>query len=54
MVSKEIVCRQCKKEFIAEKFNQSYPRRYCDVCSKQRKKWWEERHLVKFEDCDED
>jgi hypothetical protein len=54
MATKDLVCRECKKEFSVEKFNPNYPRKYCDTCSKKRKELWEKRHLVKFEDCDDD
>ena len=54
MADKKIICKQCKKEFTVVKFNPSYPRKYCDPCSKQRKKWWDNRHLIKYEDCEDD
>lgn len=45
-------CRDCKKEFEA-KSNSRYPRRYCDKCSKERKKAYESIHLIKAGDCEE-
>ena len=46
-------CKECKKEFEAG-FNSKYPRKYCDKCSKQRKKDYDNLYSVKFEDCDDD
>ena len=38
-------CRDCGKEFDAPQHTR-YPRKYCDKCSKQRKKEWEKVHLI--------
>jgi hypothetical protein len=47
------VCHDCKKEFeVSEKSR--FKRKYCDKCSKQRKKDYENLYSVKFEECDED
>jgi len=53
MEGKKIKCKQCKKKFIVTNFNPRYPRMYCDSCAKERKKLWENRHLIKFEDCED-
>ena len=53
MPEKTIRCRDCKKEFVANT-NTRYPRKYCDKCSKERKKAYEKIHLVKVEDCDDE
>jgi len=41
-------CLECKKEF--EYKPGRYVRKYCDVCSKKRKKMWDNQWKVKFED----
>jgi hypothetical protein len=46
-------CRDCKKQFEA-KSNSRYPRKYCDKCSKERRKAYEDIHLVSASDCEED
>ena len=49
------ICRDCKKEFEAKStFNSRYPRKYCDKCSKERRKAYEGIHNVKFDDCEEE
>ena len=48
-MEKEIKCKDCGKVFKCN-FNPKFPRRYCDACSKERKKAWENRHEMKFED----
>ncbi|MDP2925697.1 MAG: hypothetical protein Q8N99_04970 [Nanoarchaeota archaeon] len=53
MQTKKIICRDCKKEFTA-KITSRYSRKYCDECSKKRKKDYENLYSVKFEDCDDD
>jgi hypothetical protein len=45
-------CKDCGKEFKT-KPNARYPRKYCDKCSKERKKEYENIYLVKAEDCEE-
>jgi len=52
MVEKTIRCKDCKKEFVT-KANSRYPRKYCDKCSAQRKKDYENIHLIKIEDCED-
>ncbi len=47
------ICRDCKKEFET-KASARYPRKYCDKCSKERKKAYESIHLVKIEDCEDE
>lgn len=48
-MEKEMSCKECSKRF-KYKPNPRYPRKYCDACSKERKKAWDNRHLMKFED----
>jgi NMD protein affecting ribosome stability and mRNA decay len=45
-------CRDCGKEFEVNP-RARFERKYCDECSKSRKKEWEKIHEIKFEDCDE-
>ena len=40
MVEKKIKCKDCGKEFVVNT-NSRYIRKYCDKCSKQRKKDYE-------------
>ena len=48
-------CRDCKKEFEAKSgFNPKYPRKYCDKCSKERKKAYANIYSVSAEDCEDD
>lgn len=47
------ICKDCKKEFEA-KSTSRYPRKYCDKCSKQRKKDYENIYLVNASDCEEE
>ena len=49
MAEKTIICGDCGKEFKYT-VHPRYPRKYCDACSKERKKAWENRHEMKFED----
>lgn len=53
METKKITCKECKVEFDKPEKRTRYPRRYCDKCSKERKKAYERIHTVKFEDCDD-
>ena len=52
-MEKKITCRDCKKEFVLKKVGR-YTRKYCDTCSKKRKKMWDEQWKVKFEDLDDE
>lgn len=48
------ICRDCKKEFqVKSNFGSKYPRKYCDKCSKERKKAYANIHNIKAEDCEE-
>lgn len=47
------ICKDCKKEFEA-KTNSRYPRKYCDKCSAERKKAFEDIHLINADDCEEE
>jgi hypothetical protein len=48
---KKKTCLDCKKQFEYN-FNPKYTRKYCDSCSKKRKKMWENQWKVKYEDLD--
>ena len=50
MVEKQ--CKDCGKMF-EEKQNSRYPRKYCDKCSKKRKKDYENIHLISIKDCED-
>ncbi len=52
-MNKKKKCLQCKAEFEV-KPNARFVRKYCDECSKKRKKAWDERWKVKFEDLDDE
>jgi len=45
-------CKQCGKEFEPPSKSR-YPRKYCDKCSKERKKAYENIHLTTIEDCED-
>ena len=53
MEEKQIKCRDCGTEFSVIP-NARYPRKYCDKCSKERKKAYDNIHLVKFEDLEDE
>ena len=53
MVPKIIKCKDCGKEFELKKTGR-YIRKYCDECSKKRKKDYENLYTVKFDECDDD
>ena len=53
MVNKIIKCKDCGKSFEIVKTSR-YTRKYCDKCSKQRKKDYENLYLVNAEDCDDE
>lgn len=48
----EKICKDCGKKF-EEKPNVRYPRKYCDKCSKQRKKDYEKIHLITASQCED-
>jgi len=50
-MEKKIKCKDCGKEVVVK--ISRYPRKYCDKCSAQRKKDYENIHLVEFEDCED-
>ena len=52
MDEQEKKCKDCGKMFI-QKAKSRYPRKYCDKCSAERKKEYENIHLISAEDCDE-
>ncbi len=45
-------CKDCGKEFETEK-NSRYLRKYCDKCSKERKKAYEKIYMVTADECEE-
>ena len=45
-------CKDCGKEF-EQKSNSRYPRKYCDKCSAERKKAYEDIHLISADECEE-
>lgn len=48
------LCADCKKtEFEVKPFAR-YERKYCEKCSKRRKKLWDNQWKVKFEDLPDD
>jgi len=50
MKSKE--CGECGRKFKPPE-DSKYSRKYCDKCSKQRKKDYENIHLITAEECEE-
>jgi len=48
-----IKCSDCSKEF-EQKATARYKRKYCDKCSKKRKKDYENLWKVKANDCEDD
>ncbi len=49
------ICRDCKKEFeLKTSFNSRYTKKYCDKCSAERKKAYENIHNLKIGDCEEE
>jgi len=45
-------CKDCGKEF--EQLTKSrYPRKYCDKCSKQRKKDYEKIYMITADECED-
>ena len=51
--AKKVKCRDCGKEFEQKK-TARYARKYCEKCSKKRKKDYEGLWKVKAGDCDDD
>jgi hypothetical protein len=52
MAEKEIKCKDCGKECMVQT-NTRYPRKYCDKCSLERKKAYEDIHLISIDDCED-
>jgi hypothetical protein len=50
---KIIKCHDCGKEFESGEKTR-YKRKYCNKCSKKRKKEYENLYTVKFEECEDD
>ncbi len=51
MEEKIAKCHDCKKEFKYKPGR--YPRKYCDKCSQQRKKDYENLYTVEYKDCED-
>ena len=51
---KKLTCKDCGKEFEVKVINPRFKRKYCDKCSKARKKAWDEQWKVKIEDFDDE
>jgi len=45
-------CKDCGKEF-EQKPSSRYPRKYCDKCSAERKKAYEDIHMITADECEE-
>lgn len=52
MVTK--LCADCKKNSFEVVPHARFVRKYCEKCSKARKKAWDERWKVKFEDLEDE
>jgi hypothetical protein len=46
-------CLECKKSFEVNP-HARFVRKYCELCSKKRKKMWDNQWKIKFEDLDGD
>lgn len=46
-------CFDCGKEFEVSP-SARFPRKYCDECSKKRKKAWDNQWKIKFEDLEDE
>ncbi|MFA5856262.1 MAG: hypothetical protein WC867_02825 [Candidatus Pacearchaeota archaeon] len=53
MEAKKVLCKECKKEFTVTGSSR-FQRKFCDSCSKKRKKDYENLYTVEFEDCVEE
>ena len=45
-------CKECGKEFKPPE-NSKYKRKYCNKCSKQRKKDYQNIHLITADECED-
>ena len=52
MNEKKIKCKNCGKLFETVKRTR-YARKYCEKCSKENKKYYDNLYLIKAEDCEE-
>ena len=52
MENKKIKCKDCSKEFEVPTKSR-YARKYCDKCSKKRKKDYENLYTVEFDECED-
>jgi len=44
------LCLACKKNKFEVNPSARYERKYCEKCSKERKKMWDNQWKIKFED----
>lgn len=52
MAAVKKTCKDCGKEF-EQKARARYPRKYCDKCSAERKKAYEEIYTITAEECED-
>lgn len=52
MEKKKIKCKECGKSFETNP-RARYRRKFCDKCSKQRKKEYENIHLLTADQCED-
>jgi uncharacterized OB-fold protein len=51
-MEKKIKCKDCGKEVVINP-KARYPRKYCEKCSAERKKAYENIHLISIDDCED-
>ena len=49
----KIKCKDCGKEVEVKSANPRFKRKYCDKCSAERKKAWDDRWMVTVDDCED-
>jgi len=47
-----IICKECNENFTPLE-NSKYKRKYCDKCAKQRKKDYQNIHLITANECED-
>ena len=52
MAEKKIKCKDCGKQFLTNP-NARYPRKYCDKCSNDRKKAYENISEITIDECED-
>jgi len=50
---KTVICKECGEKFETIP-NSKYVRKYCDKCSLERKKDYQNIDRIKFEDCEDE